>query len=58
MLASVQRGTERLALWLAALGAIIISVQAVWITYGVFVRYVLRSPDGMVTEVSASMPMK
>ena len=55
MLASVQRGTERLALWLAALGAIIISVQAVWITYGVFVRYVLRSPDGMVTEATAML---
>jgi TRAP-type C4-dicarboxylate transport system permease small subunit len=55
MLAAIQRGTERLAVWLAALGALIIVVQTVWISYGVFVRYVLNSPDGMVTEATAML---
>jgi TRAP-type C4-dicarboxylate transport system permease small subunit len=55
MLAAIQRGTERLAVWLAALGALIILVQTVWISYGVFVRYVLNSPDGTVTEATAML---
>ena len=44
---------DRLALWLAIIGALIIVVQLVWISYGVFMRYVLRSPDGTVTEATA-----
>lgn len=44
---------ERLAVWLAALGALIIVVQMVWISYGVFTRYVLLKPDGTVTEATA-----
>lgn len=55
MLAAIQRGTERLAVGLAALGALIILVQMVWISYGVFVRYVLGSPDGTVTEATAML---
>jgi TRAP-type C4-dicarboxylate transport system permease small subunit len=55
MLAAIQRGTERLAVWLAALGALIILVQTVWISYGVFVRYVLGRPDGTVTEATAML---
>lgn len=55
MLANIQRQLERLAVWLAALGAVIIVIQTVWISYGVFVRYVLGRPDGTVTEATAML---
>ncbi len=55
MLATVERGLERLAVWLAALGALIIVVQTVWISYGVFMRYVIGRPDGTVTEATAML---
>ncbi|MDM7942761.1 MAG: TRAP transporter small permease subunit [Hydrogenophaga sp.] len=55
MLATLERATERLAVWMAALGALIIVVQTVWISYGVFVRYVLGRPDGTVTEATAML---
>lgn len=44
---------DRLALWLAIIGALIIVLQMVWISYGVFMRYVLSNPDGTVTEATA-----
>lgn len=47
------RGTERLTKWFAVIGGAIILVQMVWISYGVFKRYVIGSPDGMVTEATA-----
>lgn len=47
------RITERLTRWFAAIGGAIILVQMVWISYGVFKRYFLGSPDGMVTEATA-----
>ncbi|MCE8514116.1 TRAP transporter small permease subunit [Ruegeria pomeroyi] len=47
------RGVERGVVWLAGLGAVIVLVQMVWITYGVFVRYGLGKPDRMVTEATA-----
>ena len=53
MLGSLLRGVERLAVGLAGLGAAIIVVQMAWISYGVFMRYVLSSPDGTVTEATA-----
>ncbi len=53
MLAGLLRSVERLAVWLAGLGALIIVVQMCWISYGVFQRYVLSSPDGTVTEATA-----
>lgn len=34
-------------------GSVIVLVMALWITYGVFVRYVLKDPDRMVTEATA-----
>lgn len=37
---------------MAAGGAVVI-VQAVWISYGVMMRYVFRSPDAVVTEATA-----
>jgi TRAP-type C4-dicarboxylate transport system permease small subunit len=55
MLADIQRGMERLAVGLAALGALIIVVQTVWISYGVFMRYVIGRPDGTVTEATAML---
>ncbi|MEK7412968.1 MAG: TRAP transporter small permease subunit [Planctomycetota bacterium] len=36
-----------------AAGVAIVLIQALWITYGVFVRYALGSPDGTVTEATA-----
>lgn len=38
---------------MAAVGAGIVAVQMLWISYGVFMRYVVRSPDRMATEATA-----
>ncbi|WP_271272333.1 TRAP transporter small permease [Aliamphritea hakodatensis] len=48
-------GLERLAKILLYSGAALVIVQAFWISYGVFVRYVLNQPDRMVTEATALM---
>lgn len=53
MLSQLVKSVERLAVWLAGIGALIIVVQMVWISYGVFMRYVMSSPDGTVTEATA-----
>lgn len=53
MLSQLLKSVERLAVWLAGIGALIIVVQMVWISYGVFMRYVMSSPDGTVTEATA-----
>ncbi len=56
MLRLIDRATkavEWLVVGLAAVGAIIIVVQMVWISYGVFMRYVIGRPDRMVTEATA-----
>lgn len=53
MLSLLLRRVERLAVALAGLGAAIIVVQMLWISYGVFMRYALSSPDGTVTEATA-----
>lgn len=47
------RRIERLVIWLAAAGAAIILIQMLWISYGVFTRYLLNAPDRMVTEATA-----
>jgi len=44
---------ERVTVWLAAAGAVLVLVQMLWISYGVFTRYVMRAPDRMVTEATA-----
>ncbi len=44
---------DKLVTGLAFLGAALVIIQAVWISYGVFVRYVLNQPDGTVTEATA-----
>jgi TRAP-type C4-dicarboxylate transport system permease small subunit len=53
MLAALLRRVETLAVGLAGVGAVIIVVQMLWISYGVFMRYVMSSPDGTVTEATA-----
>lgn len=53
MLPALLRAVERLAVWLAGVGALIIVVQMLWISYGVFMRYVVGKPDGTVTEATA-----
>jgi TRAP-type C4-dicarboxylate transport system permease small subunit len=53
MLVALLHRFEQLAVWLAGLGAAIIVVQMLWISYGVFMRYVMSSPDGTVTEATA-----
>lgn len=47
------RPVERLVVALAMFGALLIFVQMVWISYGVFMRYVMDAPDRMVTEATA-----
>lgn len=53
MMAKLLGTVERLAVWLAGLGALIILVQIVWISFGVFMRYIIGKPDGAVTEATA-----
>jgi len=48
---------ERMSLILLYCGGIVILIQAIWISYGVFMRYVMNNPDGMVTEATALMLM-
>jgi len=47
------KAVEVLVVALATIGALIIVVQMVWISYGVFMRYVVGAPDRMVTEATA-----
>lgn len=47
------RSVERVAVWTAAVGGLIVLVQMVWISYGVFTRYGLGKPDRLVTEATA-----
>ncbi len=44
---------ERLVVWLAGAGAVVVLIQMVWISYGVFTRYILGKPDRLVTEATA-----
>ena len=44
---------ERFVVFVAGIGAVIVVVQMLWISYGVFVRYALNRPDRMVTEATA-----
>lgn len=47
------RAFERATVWMAGAGALVVLIQMVWISYGVFVRYALGSPDRLVTEATA-----
>ena len=44
---------SKVVLGLTAFGAIVVLVQTLWITYGVFMRYALNKPDRFVTEATA-----
>ena len=55
MIKTVIRYLEILAKILLYFGGTIVIIQTIWISYGVFVRYVLNSPDSMVTEATALM---
>lgn len=47
------RVAERIVVWAAAAGGIIVLIQMLWISYGVFTRYGLGKPDRLVTEATA-----
>ncbi|MCU9849242.1 TRAP transporter small permease subunit [Defluviimonas sp. WL0024] len=47
------RRIERIVVWAAAAGGIIVLIQMLWISYGVFTRYGLGKPDRLVTEATA-----
>lgn len=53
LLNRLEIGLDRLALSCALSGGVIIVIQAVWMSWGVFSRYVMNSPDRMVTEATA-----
>ncbi|WP_108816706.1 TRAP transporter small permease [Loktanella sp. Alg231-35] len=46
---------EKLGPMLAAVGAVIVVIQTVWVSYGVVMRYVFNKPDQIVTEATALM---
>lgn len=50
-----RRLVETMGNILLYVGGFIIFIQAFWISYGVFMRYVMGTPDGMVTEATALM---
>jgi TRAP-type C4-dicarboxylate transport system permease small subunit len=53
LLRRLHAATEHLVVWMAGLGAAIIFVQMLWISYGVLMRYGFRSPDRYATEATA-----
>lgn len=53
MFTKLYNATDKVVMGLVAMGAIIVLIQVVWISYGVFMRYVIGSPDGTVTEATA-----
>ena len=52
-IARLRRWTGRAGWAMMAFGGAVILVQAGWISYGVVMRYVFRSPDAVVTEATA-----
>jgi len=53
MFEKIYNTVDKVVLGFVFMGAAIVLIQVVWISYGVFMRYVLNSPDGMVTEATA-----
>ena len=49
----VRRWAELAGWAMMAAGGIVVLAQAGWISYGVVMRYVFRSPDAVVTEATA-----
>ena len=52
-LTRARRFVGRLGYAAMACGALVVVVQAVWVSYGVVMRYVFRLPDAVVTEATA-----
>lgn len=50
---SLFRFATRFSVAMMVMGAAIVLVQTFWISYGVFMRYVLNDPDRYVTEATA-----
>ena len=53
MLVRLERWMTRFIALMILGGGVLILVQAFWISWGVFARYVLRNPDDTVTEATA-----
>ena len=53
MLNKLIKTSEKLTNWFAIAGGIVILVQMIWISIGVFKRYMLGNPDAYVTEATA-----
>ena len=53
MFDKVYRFLERAAELLLYIAGVIVVIQAIWISYGVMMRYVFSNPDGTVTEATA-----
>ena len=53
MFEKIYNAVDKVVLALVVMGGGIVLVQVVWISYGVFMRYVIDSPDRMVTEATA-----
>jgi len=53
MFLSLYRAIDKLSVFLVILGGAVILIQTLWISYGVFMRYIMNSPDRMVTEATA-----
>lgn len=53
MLLRLERWLSRLIMLFVLGGSVLLLIQAFWVTWGVFARYVLRDPDGVVTEATA-----
>lgn len=50
---TLYRAATRLSIALMVMGAAIVLVQTFWISYGVFMRYIMNDPDRYVTEATA-----
>lgn len=53
MLTTLEQWMARLVNAMLLGGGILLLVEAFWITWGVFARYVLRNPDELVTEATS-----
>ncbi|MBL6945570.1 MAG: TRAP transporter small permease subunit [Rhodospirillales bacterium] len=52
-LENTYRFVSKAIMALTVCAAVVVLVQVLWISYGVFMRYVVNSPDRMVTEATA-----
>ncbi len=50
---TLYRSATRLSIALMVMGAVIVLIHTFWISYGVFMRYIMNDPDRYVTEATA-----